>query len=205
MTFTDSASNTSVIKTAKALKEKGYSVFIVRYGIEALEQIKKIIPAGSSVMNGSSVTLEQIGYVDYLKSGKHKWTDLHAKVNLEPDREKRGKLRKEATLSDYYLGSVHALTENGEYVVASNTGSQLPHIAYTSPNLILVVSIKKIVPNLDEGLKRVREYVYPLEEKHMQDLYQQHSALNKILISNGEAVMISRKVSFILIEENLGF
>ncbi len=205
MVFNELANNQTVSETAHALQEKGYEVFMVNNGIEALEKIKVIIPEGMPVMNGSSVTLEQIGYIDYLKSDKHKWNDLHAKVTSEPDKDKRSILRKQSSLSDYYLGSVHALTETGDFIVASNTGSQLPHLAFTSQNLVLVVSTKKIVKTLDEGLKRLKEYVVPLEDKHMQDLYKQHTALNKILISNGEAPMIGRKITFILVEENLGF
>ena len=205
MKYNDLASKNSVGRTVKALKAKGYEVMIAKNGNAALEKIKEIVPDGTTVMNGSSVTLEQIGYVDYLASGKHHWIDLHAKIKAEPDKAKREKLRRESVLSDYYLGSIHALSETGEFVIASNTGSQLPHVVFTSPNLIFVVSTKKIVPSLEEGLKRVEKYVFPLENKHMQELYNQDTNLNKILIFRGEAAMIGRKISFILIGENLGF
>ena len=155
MNYNDLASDISVNKVTKALQRIGYIVYRVEEGSEALNKIKKIITRGSSVMNGSSVTLEQIGYIDYLKSGKHGWIDLHARVNAENDKEKRAKLRKESTLSDYYLGSVHALTEDGEFVIASNTSSQLPHVVYNSPNLIFVVSTKKIVPALEIAMRRL--------------------------------------------------
>lgn len=205
MRFDQLVNKNSLTQTVDMLREKGYEVFVAKNGIEALERIKEIIPNNSTVMNGSSVTLEQIGYIDYLKSGNHKWVNLHAKIAAEPDRDKRIKLRRESMLSDYYLGSVHAVTETGEYLVASNTGSQIPHIAYTSLNLIFVVSTKKIVSTLEEALERIKNHVFPLEDKHMMKLYGQHSKLNKIIISSGESMMIGRKVMFILVEENLGF
>lgn len=192
-------------KTVDALKAKGYEVDVAQNAQKALDDIKATIPKGASVMNGSSVTLEQVGYVDYLASGKHDWVDLHAQIALENDLEKRARLRRESVLSDYYLGSVHALAETGEFVIASNTGSQLPHVVFTSPNLIFVVSTKKIVVNLDSALKRLTEHVVPLEDKHMQELYNQNTALNKIVIFKGEAPMIGRKIKFILVEEDLGF
>ena len=136
-------------KTVSALKAKGYEVVTVKNGAEALEKIKQIIPPGATVMNGSSVTLEQIGYLDYLNSGKHGWNDLHAGVVAEADPAKRTALRKQASLSDYYLGSVHALMENGEFIIGSNTGSQLPHIVFTSANLIFVISSSQISVCLD--------------------------------------------------------
>ncbi|MBI3443354.1 lactate utilization protein [Candidatus Woesebacteria bacterium] len=205
MKYNELASKALVERVVKALKEKGYGAVIVTKASEALSKIKEIIPDGASVMNGSSVTLEQIGYLEYLKSGEHKWIDLHAKVNAENDKERRAKLRRESVLSDYYLGSVHALAENGEFVIASNTGSQMPHIVFTSPNLIFVISTKKIVPTLSEAMKRLEEYVYPLENKHMMDQYNVGTNINKVLIFRGEVPILGRKIRFILVEENLGF
>ncbi len=199
------ANTSSIAKVANALEGKGYEVMVVKSGVDALQKIKELIPEGASVMNGSSVTLEQIGYKDYLVSGNHKWVDLHARVNAENDKEKRNKLRRESVLSDYYLGSVHALIENGEFIIASNTGSQLPHVVYTSPNLVFVVSTKKIVPTMEEGMRRLEEYVYPLEDTHLMGQYNVHTNLSKIVIFKAEAASSTRKIRFILVEENLGF
>lgn len=192
-------------KTIKALKAKGYEVIHFKTGAEALEKIKQIIPEGKSVMNGSSVTLEQIGYFDYLASGKHKWKDLKAEITAENDKEKRVQKRREAVLSDYYLGSVHALVETGEFIVASNTASQLPLVIYTSPNPIFVVSTKKIVPTLDAGMKRLIEHVYPLEDKQSKEKYGVGTNLNKIVIFKGEVASNGRNIRFILVDEDLGF
>lgn len=195
----------NIEKTVKALKDKGYEVFRVKTGKEALIKIKKMIPKGKSVMNGSSVTLEQIGYIDHLKSGKSGWDNLHAKVFSEKDPKKQKKLRKLATISDYYLGSVHALLTNGEFLVASNSGSQMPSIVFNSQNLIFVVSTKKIVPDFEGGMKRITDYIVPLEEKHMQSLYGIGTSLSKILYFKKENFMSGRKIIFILVDEDLGY
>ena len=192
-------------KTVESLQQKGYEVQHIKTGPEALEKIKEIIPPGASVMNGSSATLSQIGFLDLLKGGNHGWRDLHALVTAESDKAKRDKLRQQMVHSDYYLGSVHALIENGEFILASNSGSQLPHIVFTSPNLVFVVSTKKIVANFDEGMKRLIEHVLPLEEKQMKELYNAKTAPNKVLIFKGEKVGSTRKITFILVDEDLGF
>ena len=194
-----------VIKTAQALEAKGYKVFMVDKRKNALDTIKDIIPSGASVMNGSSVTLQSIGFLDYLKSNRHNWVNLHAKITAENNPAKRLNLRKRGAFSDYYLGSAHALLENGEFIIASNSGSQLPHIVYTSSNLIFVVSTKKIVSDLAVGFQRLEEYVIPLENKRMHDLYGMGTKSNKILIFKGEKQKSGRKITFILVNENLGF
>lgn len=205
MTFDTLASQETIAKVTTNLMGKGYIVTTVPSSQEALETIKALIPAGASVMNGSSKTLEQIGYIDYLKSGDHPWNDLHAKILAEQDPQKQELLRRQSVLSDYYIGSVHALVENGEFVVASNTGSQLPHIVYTSPNLIFVVSTKKIVPTLDEALKRLEEYVIPLEDENMKTKYGMGTQLSKLAIIKAESPFSTRNVHFLLVQENLGF
>ncbi|MBI4090400.1 MAG: lactate utilization protein, partial [Candidatus Komeilibacteria bacterium] len=171
MDYNQLATQEAIDATLAALVEKGFAVFVVNTGAEALAKIKEFIPAGASVMNGSSVTLEQIGYIDYLKSGDHGWVNPKEAVLAEKDPAKQALLRRQALTSDYYLGSVHALAENGEFVIGSNTGSQMPHVVYSSPNLIFVVSTKKIVPTLADAMKRLEEHVVPLEDEHMQQLY----------------------------------
>jgi len=201
----DLASDASLEKTVSSLKEKGYNVLVVENGAKALEKIKTLIPDGASVMNGASITLEKIGYLDYLKSGQHKWMDWHAKVDAENDKAKRSELRKQSALSDYYLGSVHALSEDGQMVIASNTGSQLPHVVFTSPNLIFVIGTQKITANLDEAMKRLEEYVVPLEDVHMKSLYGNGTQVSKIVIFRKENPMMGRKINVLLVKEELGF
>lgn len=205
MDYKKLASENSVKKTVQGLEKRGYEAKLVKSGSEALEEIKNTIPKDVSVKNGASVTLEQIGYTGLVDSGKQAWNDLGANIKKESDKEKRAQIRRDSSISDYYIGSVHALTEDGEFVIASNTGSQLPHVVFTSQNLIFVVSTKKIVPTLSDAMDRLEKHVVPLEDEHMIGLYGSGTALNKIVIFKGESQIIGRKIKFILIEEDFGF
>ena len=199
------ASDDSIAKTIKGLAERNVEAEVLEGGAKALERIQSLIPKGASVMNGSSRTLEQIGYIDYLKSGKHGWDNLHEAIVAESDKAKQSKLRKQAALSDYYLGSIHGLAETGEFIVASNSGSQLPHIVFTSPNVIFVVSTKKIVPTLADAMQRLETHVVPLEDQNMMTKYNIHTYLSKIVIFRREFQMSARKIRMLLVKENLGF
>ncbi len=205
MNYDTLASKEVVEKSIDALKARGVEAVSVETGALALEKIKELIPPGASVMNGASATLEGVGFVEYLKAGQHGWKNLHESILAEKDPAKQMVLRKQSALSEYYLGSVHALVETGEMVIASNTGSQLPHIVFTSPNLIFVVSTKKIVPTLSDAMKRLEEHVVPLEDKRSQEAYGAGTAVNKIVIFNGENLMMGRKVQVIFVNEDLGF
>jgi hypothetical protein len=192
-------------KTANAIGERGIEVIVVENGADALAKIKEFIPAGASVNNGSSITLRQIGFIDYLKDNQHGWNNLHEAIILEKDPEKQAALRKEAVFSDYYLGSVHAVTQTGELIIASASGSQLPHIVFTSQNLIFVVGIQKITPTYDDAIKRIREYVVPLEDVRMKEAGMGGTVLSKILTIENEPSFMGRKVRLIFVKEQLGF
>ena len=205
MNYDTLASDESVAKTIAALKEKNIEAMVVRTKDEALEAAKALIPEGATVMNGASVTLEQIGFVEYLKAGKHGWNNLHDAIVKETDKAVQSQLRRQALLSEYYLGSVHALAETGQFIVASNTGSQLSHIVFSSKNLIFVVSTKKIVPGVTDMYERLEKHVIPLEEVHMQQKYGASTYPSKVVLVNRENPNMGRKVHMILVKEDLGF
>lgn len=202
----DTLANEDVVNaTMSALRERNIEPMMVANRIEALEKVKSLIPGGVSVMNGSSRTLEEIGFVEYLKSGSHGWNNLHAAVLAEQDLAKQELLRKQSVLSDYYVGSVHAISGTGELVFASNTGSQLPHLVFTSPNIVLVAGTQKITPTLADAMARLHDYVFPLEDQRMKEAGYGGSGISKTLIFNRENPMMKRKVTLILVNEKLGF
>ncbi len=195
----------SIQKTVKALQENNLQVQVLPDGAAALETIKSLIPAGASVMNGASRTLEQIGFVEYLKSAEHPWNNYHATILAESDPAKQARMRKEFTVSDFYLGSVHAVTEEGELIIATNSGSQIPGIVFNADNIIFVVGTQKIVPDLSAGLQRLEEVVIPQEDERMKQVYGFGTLLSKILIFKKENPGMGRNVHLLLVEETLGF
>lgn len=194
-----------VEKTMNSLKENGHLPEFFETKEEALERIKELIPKGVSVMNGASRTLEDIGFIEYLKGNTHGWNNLHAEILAEKDVAKQNLLRKQSVLSDFYLGSAHAVTENGEILIASNSGSQLPHIVFTSENLIFVVGVQKITPTLSEAFNRLEKHVIPLENTRMQEVAGVDTYPSKIVILNREPEFMGRKSYILFVNEELGF
>jgi L-lactate utilization protein LutC len=191
-------------KTADALRANGISPIIVDSGKDAEGKIIALIPKGASVMNGSSTTLKEIGFIETLKENSPGWNNLHVAMLGEKDPAKQSLLAKQSTMADYYLGSVHAVTEQGTALIASNSGSQLPAYAFNAGHVIWIVGVQKIVSNLDEGIKRVYEYVLPLESERAHKAYGvPGSFVSKLLIFNKENV--PDRITMILVKEPLGF
>jgi len=205
MDYNTLASKDTMHKTMNALKERGHLPELVESRSEALEKIKALIPAGASVMNGSSRTLEEIGFVSYLKAGAHGWNNLHEAILNETDPVKQAALRKQAVLSDYFVGSIHAVCETGEMLIASNSGSQLPQVVFTSQNLIFVVGAQKIVPTLADAFDRLERHVIPLEDERMRMAMGMGTYASKILIVKREQPFMGRKSHVIFVNEKLGF
>jgi hypothetical protein len=192
--------------TLGSVNGRGIHAELVETKEAALERVKALIPPGCVVMTGSSVTLQQIGLENILISGNHPWRNFKDDLLAEKDPVKQSAMRRQGTLAEYYLGSVNALAETGELVFASGSGSQLPAYAYTSRNVIWVAGTQKITPTLEDALRRVREYVLPLEDQRQKSLGNQAgSRINRILIIEGEPAYLRRNLSLILVNEVLGF
>jgi L-lactate utilization protein LutB len=198
-------SQETIERTIAALKSRGISAEFAPSRKEALELVTRLIPSGVELMTASSRTLDEIGFLALLKSGNHQWTSLNDVVYTEKDPAKRAELRRRSINVDYFLGSVQAITETGETIVVSASGSQIPSYAFTSKNVIWVAGTQKIVPSLEEGLRRVREYSLTLEIARMKSLGYPGSMIAKMLIVEREPAQLGRKVSMILVNEKLGF
>lgn len=205
MAYDTVATENSINAAIENLAKRNIEAVTVNTKSDALAMIKDLVPAGDSVMNGSSTSLIEIGFVDYLKSGDHKWVNMHDPIIKESDAAKQAELRQAATHSDFYLGSAQALTESGELLIASNTGSQLPNIVFNSKNMILVLGAQKIVKSLDEAITRLKEHVVPLEDKRSMVAYGAPTSINQMLIFQGNNPYVGRKVKVIIVKEALGY
>ncbi len=203
MDFTKLATQEQIDKVIRALNENGIEVVIAENKNDAKEKVLDMIPKGSEVMDMTSVSLLESGITEEIeKSGKY----ISVKNKLYSlDRETQKKeMNILGATSDYSLGSVHAVTEGGEVVIASNTGSQIPAYAYGSPKVIWVVGTQKIVKDMNMAMKRVYDYVLPLESDRAHKAYGvSGSNVSKILILNKE--ITPKRITMILVKEKIGF
>jgi L-lactate utilization protein LutB len=198
------APKTIVVKTMKALETRGINPEFAETKEDALNRLKELIPAESEIMTGGSTTLDQIGFTKILVDGKHEWKNLKDAILSEKDATKQIELRKKSVTTDYMIGSVHAVAETGEVLVVNASGSSIPAYSFSSDNVIWIVGTQKIVPTVEEGFKRLREYCFPLEDKRMKSLGFPGSVIGKFLLFEKE-INPNRKITLIFVNEKLGF
>lgn len=204
LNYSDFTSYPSLEKTISNLNTNNINASVVATRQDAIDKVISLIPKGSEVMTASSTTLNQLGLDKVLNdSGEYKSVKTQlSKLNREKDNLLMQKL---GSAPEYVVGSVHAVTEDGIVLVASGSGSQLPSYSYGSPNVIWVVSTKKIVKNINDGLDRIYDHVLPLEDKRMKKVYgpESGSKVRKLLIINEE--LNPTRINLIFVKEDLGF
>jgi Uncharacterized conserved protein containing a ferredoxin-like domain len=200
--FANLASDEQIERTVKALEAHGIHAVVAQNGEEAKRIFFDLVPEGAEVFLGASVTLETLGIKDEIdKSGRY--DSIRPKM-FAMNRETQGReIRKLGGTPDYAAGSVHAVTEDGQVLIASNTGSQLGPYASGAGKIVWVVGAQKIVKDLDEGMKRIYEYDLPLETEHMRQLYNMGTGVNKVLIVNRE--IRPNRITIIIVKEELGY
>ncbi len=200
--FEKLAPDERIERTRQALEANGIHVLIANSREEARKLFFDLVPDGSEVFLGASVTLEQLGIKEIIdKSGR--FDAVRPKMFAMDRNTQAREIRKLGGAPDYAAGSVQAVTESGQVMIASKTGSQLGAYASGAGKVIWVVGTQKLVKDLDEGFRRIEEYCVPREEVHMQQLYQTGTAPNKVLIVNGE--IRPNRITMILVKEDLGY
>lgn len=205
MTKWNQLANEQIIKkTVEALKQNGIETLVVTTGPEAKKRVLAIIPRNSEVMTMSSVTLDAIGLSEEINKSKSRFKPLRDKLYSLDRKTQAQEMNRLGAAPQFVVGSVQAITEDGQLLMASNTGSQLPAYAYGALHVIWVVGIQKIVKNLDSGLSRLYEHCLPLESERAKKAYGvPGSAINKILIIGKETQ--PKRATLILVKEKLGF
>ncbi len=202
--FSQIADKESVEKAINALKANNIDAKFFQTGEEAKQAVLALIPEGAEVMTMSSVTLDTLGISKEVQESSN-FNSVKNKLN-KMDRESQGlEMKKLGAAPEWTIGSVHAATEDGHLLIASNTGSQLPAYAGGSAHVIWVIGTQKITKNTDEGIKRIYDYVLPLESVRLNKQYNVNtgSFVSKLLIVNRE--FMPGRVTVIFVGEKLGF
>jgi len=205
--FGSLATEESIKKTKAALESKSHKVTVVKDAAEALAFLKKEIPAGVSVNMAGSTTLSEIGFVDYLKEATHPWRNLHAEILAEKDMAKQTDLRRRFNVCDYFVSSVTAVAETGEFTVCCLSGSRCGPFTHAAGKIIVVVGAQKIVKDYNEAVERTEKYCLPIESARVRIAYKiPASSINNFLaIRGGNPFGPPGRFHVIIVKESLGF
>ena len=151
-------------KVIDSLEKNNIAGFYVKTREEARDKVLSLIPIGSKVGFGGSLSLDQIGAKDLLRAGNYHFIDRDKPGLTE---EEKYELRKESLVADVFLMSTNALTIDGKLVNIDGMGNRVAALIFGPPKVIIVAGINKIVSDLEAAVQRIKNYVAPIHARRL--------------------------------------
>ena len=145
-------------EAVKNLNRRGFCAEFFPALSDAVERVLELVPPGATVGLGGSVTTRESGVVDLLKARGHTLFDHYTASNREESME----IRRKQLTSDVFLTSTNALTLKGELVNLDGTGNRVGSMIFGPRAVIVMAGMNKITEDLDEALRRVKNYASPI-------------------------------------------
>lgn len=132
------------------------------YFAESLEELHDIIRGlvkdDKLITSGGSMTLKESGVIDLLM-GEFGGAYLDRSAGKNPDEV--GEIMRKAFVSDTFLASSNAITEDGELYNVDGNGNRVSAMIFGPKQVIIVAGVNKIVKNLAEAKERVEKTAAP--------------------------------------------
>lgn len=139
----------------KGLESRNMTGFYAETKEEALKKALEIIPEGSKVTKGGSMSVKEIGLTEALEKGNYDY------LNRETYEDRRA-AELFAFDADYFLGSSNAITEDGVLINIDGNSNRVSAYAYGPKHVLLIVGMNKVSKDVDSALKRARNVAAPI-------------------------------------------
>ena len=198
-------------RVVKALESRNMEAYYVKTKEEALAKALELIPEGSSISWGGTMSAQEIGLTDALHKGKY---NVYDREQVET-REEKEQIAHQALNCDFFIGSTNALSEDGVLVNVDGNANRVAAFAYGPKNVLLIVGMNKVVKTEADAMSRARNEAAPINA--------QRFGVNTPCVKNGSCfnckspqciccqILITRfskvpkRTKIILVDENLGF
>ena len=124
---------------------------------EALMMAKRFLTPGCSVTWGGSMTLQEIGLIDELKSSDYAIIDRACAKSPEEARTLYSKI----VTADYFFMSSNAITLDGQLINIDGLGNRVACLITGPKNVVVLAGMNKIVTDVEAGIARVRNMAAP--------------------------------------------
>ncbi|MCR4853952.1 MAG: lactate utilization protein [Prevotella sp.] len=145
-------------KVVSNLEKRNFEAYYLPTAEEARQKVLDLIPEGSTVTWGGSMTIRDMGLTSALHAGNYVVIDrdLTTTVDEQVDCYRR------AFSCDYYLSSANAMSEDGVIVNIDGNGNRVAAITWGPKRVIFVVGVNKIAQDVESALKRARSTAAPI-------------------------------------------
>ncbi len=144
----------TIIKNLAKRQMKGYYCETKE---DAVKLALSLMPAGSSIAWGGSMSLFECGLMDAIKNSDYEIIDRDTAKTPEEIRVMSGKI----CCSDFFLMSTNAITMNGELVNVDGRANRVSYLCYGPQNVIIIAGMNKVAVDADTALARARNVAAP--------------------------------------------
>jgi L-lactate utilization protein LutB len=145
-------------KMIKNLERRHFEAYYCKTSAEAVEQAVSLIPEGSSISWGGSMSIRDIGLTTRLKEGNYQ---VYDRDDVTTEEDKIATYRK-AFECDFYLASANAISEDGVIVSIDGNGNRVAAITWGPKRVIFIVGLNKVAQNVEAALARARSTASPI-------------------------------------------
>lgn len=149
----------------KNFEKRGFAAYYCADKNEALSKAVSLIDSNDVVAWGGSMTISEIGLLDAVRE-KFKVIDRDKAANAEEKFE----LMRQGLLSDTFLMSSNAVTEDGQLVNIDGTGNRCAALIYGPRQVIVIAGVNKIVKTVEDAVSRARNIAAPVNAHRFEGL-----------------------------------
>ncbi|NLK36798.1 MAG: lactate utilization protein [Epulopiscium sp.] len=141
-----------------SLEKRNFEAYFCPTGKDAVQKVLELIPEDSLISWGGSQTIRELGVTKALHEGNYRVIDRDLGKNPQEVYE----LHRQGLLSDYYITSTNAISEDGILVNVDGNGNRVAALCFGPKNVIVMCGINKVAQNLDCAISRARSYAAPI-------------------------------------------
>lgn len=198
-------------RVVAALNSRNMEAYYVETKEEAVKKALELIPKGSSINMGGATSVKECGLYDAISNGEYEFYDRD-KVKTPEEKEE---IARKAFSSDYFLGSVNAMSEDGVFINIDGNANRVAAYAYGPKHVLLIVGMNKVVKSEEDALHRARNEAAPINAQRFGidtpcskngscfDCKSPDCICCQIMVTRFSR--IPRRFKVILVDENLGF
>jgi len=142
----------------KNLKKRGMDGIFCESSARAVEEVCRMVPAGSLVGLGGSETIMETGLIDALRRMDIRLLDRY-KEGIS--KEAVDEMRHQGLSADVFICSSNAITSDGKLVNVDGTGNRVAAMIYGPKKVIVIAGMNKVAPDLASAIARVKNTSAP--------------------------------------------
>jgi hypothetical protein len=198
----------TIIENMKKKNLEGYYCATTK---EAVEKALSLMPEGSSITWGGSVSIMESGLLDAVRQGNYEIIDRDTATTPEDARMMYAK----QVMADFYLMSSNAITMNGELVNIDGRSNRISCLCWGPQNVIVLAGMNKVTPDVESAIARVRNIAAPPNAVRLNkntpcsktgkcgDCYSPECICSQVLVTRRSST--PNRIKVILVGEELGY